>query len=72
MKKSYKGCKFLSLGFTMVYSFSKISPVAVTAEDVKIELQGTEIVFDPPFEEGFLMRKRSWHGEITPISTCKW
>lgn len=30
--------------------------VAVTAEDVKIELQGTEIVFDPPFEEGFLMR----------------
>lgn len=30
--------------------------VAVTAEDVKIELQGTEIVFDPPFKEGFLMR----------------
>ena len=54
MKNSSNGCKFLSLGF---YSFSKISPmVAVTAEDVKIELQGTEIVFDPPFEEGFLMR----------------
>ena len=44
LKNSSNGCRFRR-------GYCGFSTLAVTAEDVKIELQGTEIVFDPPFEE---------------------